>query len=128
MKDLILAVDFDGTIVDHEYPYVGRLKPWAGEVLRKLSVRHYIIIWTCRYTEKDLAEMKDFLKKNKIPYDRINENAPELHFQPTPKIYADYYIDDRNLGTVINWALIAKKLLNKEEFEKLVSEVLDFNE
>ena len=46
---MIIAVDFDGTIVEHKYPAIGRELPFAIETLRKLqSERHKLILWTVR--------------------------------------------------------------------------------
>lgn len=53
-----------------------------------------IIIWTCR-SGAFLNKMKEFLDKNNIPYDYINENYPGLDFITSRKIYADEYWDDR---------------------------------
>jgi len=104
-KSLIIACDFDGSIVNHEYPKIGKLKPNAKEVINKLYDKgHKIIIWTCRYTEVDLSEMKNFLVKKKIKFHEINKNIQGLNFNPVPKIYANIYIDDRNIFmNGINW-------------------------
>ena len=46
---MIIAVDFDGTIVEHKYPAIGRELPFAIETLRKLqSERHKLILWTVK--------------------------------------------------------------------------------
>ena len=46
---MIIAVDFDGTIVEHRYPKIGKEKPFAIETLKKLSAEgHRLILWTVR--------------------------------------------------------------------------------
>lgn len=102
MKKLpILAVDFDGSIVEHEYPQIGKLKDNVKEVLNQLHTWGFsIVIWTCRYSFKDLGEMRLFLNLNRIPYDEINGNIDKGGFDPYPKIFADYYFDDRNYPPV----------------------------
>lgn len=100
-RRVVIAIDADGTIFEHKYPNIGALKPNAVEVINGLSKEYYIIIWTCRGGQ-ELEAMRAFLDDNSICYDKINENAPWslLKFQPFPKVYADIYIDDRNLGGI----------------------------
>ena len=46
---MIIAVDFDGTIVEHRYPSIGKEYPFAIETLRKLTEEgHRLILWTVR--------------------------------------------------------------------------------
>ena len=112
IPNIKIAVDFDGTIVEHRYPEIGQLRRGAKEVMNELkSCHHTIIIWTCRYLKKDLVAMRDFLLSNGIPFDWINCNAPGLSFHPEPKIYADVYIDDRALGFPGDWFRIRGELL-----------------
>ena len=104
---MIIAIDFDETIVEHEFPGIGDLKPNAKKVINQLyQDGHCIIIWTCRYTEKSLIDMKRFLYDNDIKYHKINENSQFLTFNPYPKIYADIYIDDKQLGGLPLWLSI----------------------
>lgn len=43
---MIIAVDFDGTIVEHEYPKIGKEKIFATETLRQLiNDGHRLILW-----------------------------------------------------------------------------------
>ena len=73
---------------------------------------HEIIIWTCRDTQRELRMMESYLDSLDIPYDYINENSRSVSFQPTPKIYYDILIDDRNFGTIIDWYEIEKTFDN----------------
>lgn len=117
---MIIAIDFDGTIVDHEFPGIGKLKPNVKEVINRLhNEGHTIIIWTCRTTQKEPTEestifcAKEFLDRWGIKFHTINNNDPRNSFQPAPKIYADVYIDDRNLGGIPeDWEDIYK-IINK---------------
>jgi len=97
MKVDIVAVDFDGTIVEDAFPQIGSLIPGAKKALVELAkAGKKIIIWTCRGGE-DLEEMVDWLKANEIPFDAVNENI--VDFTTARKVYADIYIDDRNYRT-----------------------------
>lgn len=95
----IIAIDFDGTLTcTNEFPIIGDLREEANYFINKwYQEGFYIIIWTCRSEPKDLEPMKDFLKIHKIPYHKINENIDELNFKPYPKIFANWYLDDRSL-------------------------------
>jgi hypothetical protein len=113
---MIIAIDFDGTIVEHKYPAIGELLPHAKEVINYLyNKEHCIIIWTCRYLRKDLMAIIRFLRHNGIKYCAINNNSPcvKLGFYPWPKIYADVYIDDRNLGGFPGWLKVKELLEDK---------------
>jgi len=49
MKTKIIAIDFDGTIVDHEFPRIGQLKEGVRDFMKALHKQgHKIIVWTCR--------------------------------------------------------------------------------
>lgn len=105
MNKKIIAIDFDGTIVKHNFPFIGDLIPEAKEVINALYNKgHTILIWTVRSITNDaVGKMKKFLDNNGVKYHNINENAEEILNDPawenfSPKIYADLYIDDRGLG------------------------------
>jgi hypothetical protein len=101
---MIIAIDFDGTIVEHEYPEIGPLKPYAKEVINRIcDLGHYVIIWTCRGWDGTLQQAIEFLNRNGIKFHKANQNADNIDFNAFPKIYADIYIDDRNLGGIPSW-------------------------
>lgn len=117
---LIIAIDFDGTIVEHIYPQIGKLKHSAKEVINKLfDEGHEIIIWTCRcnaHSEyEDLTDMKYFLQENEIKYTKINSNSDSVPYGCKPKIYSDIYIDDKNLFYIDDWNIIYKEIKRIEE-------------
>ena len=44
-----IAVDFDGTIVEHCYPRIGKEIPFAIETLKLLQREgHWLILWSVR--------------------------------------------------------------------------------
>ena len=109
----IIAIDFDGTIVEDSWPAIGEVREGAFEVIQKLHDNgDAIIIWTCRIKES-LKEAIAFLDENEVPYDAINSNVKEikLDFNPTPKVYYDVLIDDRNYGPMPTWAEVEAELL-----------------
>lgn len=108
---MIIAIDFDGTIVQDSYPSIGMVNPSAKRVINRLfSEGHYIIIWTCR-TGDHLTQAVNFLLSEGIRFSRINENEPvnlKLYKEPSRKVYADVYIDDKNLGGFPGWVDVEK--------------------
>lgn len=97
---MIIAVDFDGTVVEHKFPEIGTILPGVKETMFKIIQMFpdtTFILWTCR-TGIHLAEAEMFCKGRNLPFMYYNENAHHLSFKPVPKIYADIYIDDHNLG------------------------------
>ena len=112
-----LSIDFDGTICEHSFPEIGKLKPDADTYIRKLYREgHNIIINTCR-SGKYEGMAQDFLDDNDIPYDYINSNLPELiikYGQDCRKISADIYIDDKCLmGLPKTWSEIYNLIQKK---------------
>jgi hypothetical protein len=91
----IIAIDFDGTVVEHAYPGIGPLLRGAADTIRWIHTWADIILWTCRYLPEDVAEAREFLVENGIPFDRINENIGSV---------------DRNLGGLPPWSEIRKEL------------------
>ncbi|HSH50611.1 MAG TPA: hypothetical protein VK982_02705 [Bacteroidales bacterium] len=113
-----IAVDFDGTIVDHEYPEIGKPKLFAFETLKALHDKGALLImWTFR-AGKELEEAVEFCKKNGVEFYAVNKNYPEETFDNSisRKINADIYIDDRNLGGFPGWSAVWQ-MLNPELFD-----------
>ncbi|HAF27593.1 MAG TPA: hydrolase [Bacteroidales bacterium] len=120
---MIIAVDFDGTIVDHEYPEIGKPKLFAFDTLKALQNKgHQLILWTYR-AGKELEEAVEYCQKNGIEFYAINKNYPEEIYDETisRKIYADVYIDDKNAGGFLDWSKIWE-ILNPELFNDDVKE------
>ena len=65
---LIIAVDFDGTIVDDAYPKIGKTRIFAFETLKRLQEDgHRLILWTYR-SDIALEEAVEFCKQNLARY------------------------------------------------------------
>ncbi|MEN7548590.1 hydrolase [Rapidithrix thailandica] len=112
---MIIAVDFDGTIVEHRYPEIGNAKPLAFDVLKELQKQgHQLILWTYR-DGAELDEAVEFCRKRGLEFYAINHSRPNEDFDQlvSRKIYADVYIDDRNIGGFIGWEKIRELLLDK---------------
>lgn len=116
---MTIAVDFDGTIVTHAYPKIGKPIPFAIETLRKLQEegKHHIILWTVR--EGDLLqEAVAYCKQRGLEFYAVNANYPEENIgkASSRKVVADLYIDDRNLGGIPDWGVIYKMITSGNMF------------
>ncbi len=112
----IIAVDFDGTIVESRYPKIGKPMMFAFETMKKLQeMGHPLILWTYR-SGKYLDEAVEFCRDNGIEFYAINKSYPEEEFDDSisRKIAADIFIDDRNVGGFIGWGEVYKQLVNNE--------------
>ncbi len=111
---MIIAVDFDGTVVEHKFPQIGREIPFAFEILKKLQEDgHRVILWTVR-EGKLLDEAVEFCRSNGVEFYAVNAELPGNYEVARPrKVDADIYIDDHNLGGVPDWPLIYRMITEK---------------
>lgn len=116
---MIIAVDFDGTIVEHRYPDIGPEKPFAIETLKKLAKEHHqLILWTVR-EGKHLQEAVDFCRERGLEFYAVNRNYPEENHPHTRKLNAELWIDDRNLGGLPDWGTIYRMIQKNWTFQDL---------
>lgn len=127
---MVISVDFDGTCVTHEYPFIGK-SIGAEVVLREIeNAGHKIILLTMRDSYKSVKRyntdvLKDavkWFKINGIQLYGINENPTQTNWSKSRKVYADIYIDDQFLGCpvsqnaeissrpFVDWVEVARKL------------------
>lgn len=94
----IVAVDFDGCLVENEWPNIG--KPLAYNIATVQQYMHHgdkIILWTCR-TGELLEAALTFCEEHGIRFAAVNDNIPEVIERfggDARKIYADVYLDDK---------------------------------
>jgi hydroxymethylpyrimidine pyrophosphatase-like HAD family hydrolase len=112
-----IAVDFDGTIVEHKYPQIGKTRLFAFETLKQLQKKgHDLILWTSRYGP-ELDEAVEFCKNNGVEFYAVNKNFPEENYienEVGRKIVADIYIDDRIAGGFPGWSKIWEIIFTDE--------------
>lgn len=126
---MIIAVDFDGTIVEHKYPAIGDEIPGAVETLRQL-IRdgHRLILWSVREGAL-LDDAVRWCEERGITFYSINKDFPEereedRHF--SRKLKADLFIDDRNLGGLPDWQVIYQMVASGHPHHPLhVTTVID---
>ncbi|MBM3930300.1 MAG: hydrolase [Sphingomonadales bacterium] len=131
-KSKTIAVDFDGTVVEHAYPAIGREMLFAFATLKRLQEKgHKLILWSIREGQT-LQEAVDYCKANGVEFYAVNANFPGEVLEPgvsARKVNADIFIDDRNVGGFRGWSEIYQ-MLHAEDgpfFHQLENEKAHFN-
>jgi len=110
---MVLAIDFDGTIVEHKYPKLGKEIPMAVQMLKQLKQDgHTLILWTVR-DGKELDDALQFCNSRGLEFHAVNRSHPEEVYDSqniSRKITADLFVDDRNLGGLPPWEEIYSKI------------------
>lgn len=122
---MIVCIDFDGTCVTHDYPYIGK-DIGAVTVLKKLiQNRHQLILFTMR-SGRELNQAIRWFKDREIPLYGVNTNPTQNTWTSSPKAYGQMYIDDSSLGcplrenkcisdkSFVNWDIVEEMLKKKE--------------
>ncbi len=136
---MIIAIDFDGTIVKHEFPKIGEPVPFAIHVMKKLQkAGHQLILYTMRGDkdtpntgngkeisdtppEKFLTQAVEYCREQGIEFWAVNNNPDQHTWTNSPKVYAHMYIDDAAFGCplwsdkesdrpYVNWGIVDLKL------------------
>ena len=121
---MVIAIDFDGTCVTHEYPKVGK-DIGAVPVLKKLREKgHLLILHTMRFEETERDAINWFIANDILLYG-VNRKEIQWRWSKSPKIYANLYIDDAALGCplktdpelsdrpFVDWEAVEKLLIEK---------------
>lgn len=117
LETYTIAVDFDGTLVEDDYPRIGKPKLFAFETIIKLQQGgHRIILWTYRNGRSLDAAIK-YCEERGVQFYAVNKSFPEEEFNHghSRKIMADLFIDDRNIGGLIGWGEIYQMLIKEED-------------
>lgn len=123
---MIIAVDFDGTIVEHKYPEIGREIPFAIDTLKMLvNDRHRLILWSVREGEL-LDDAVRWCRERGVEFYAVNKDYPEEQKEHNKhysrKLKADLFIDDRNLGGLPDWGMIYQMIREKKSFQDMLLE------
>lgn len=136
----VIGLDFDGTVVRHEYPKVGKDVGAVKYLKALIKNGHKIVLNTMRGTKNgDIEDAIKWFEENNIPLYGINRN-PNQDWTDSPKVYADLYIDDLALGVpkiydeetnryYVDWigvrdilaGAVIEKPLNKDTIKKIVN-------
>lgn len=123
---MTIAVDFDGTIVEHRYPEIGPEIPFAIETLKMLiRDRHKLILWSVR-EGRLLDDAIEWCRQRGVEFYAVNRDYPEeqpennQHF--SRKLKVDIWIDDRNLGGLPDWGTIYHMISHHKSWLDLLVE------
>lgn len=124
---MVIAVDFDGTIVENKYPEIGNERPFATDTLKMLiQDRHQLVLWSCR-KGKLLEDAINWCKERGVDFWAVNKDFPEeditknRHF--SRKLKADMFIDDRQVGGLPDWGTIYQMITNHKTYEEIIKEI-----
>ena len=121
---MIIAVDFDGVLVQSAFPKIGEPDREMVGLVRLLIQKSdvEVVLWTSR-VDQPLEDAIAWCEQMGLTFDAINDNAPsnkrkygKIYPNGTRKVYADYYLDDHNMGYSRQMAIdIIKSILREEE-------------
>jgi hydroxymethylpyrimidine pyrophosphatase-like HAD family hydrolase len=109
---MIIAIDFDGTIVEHRYPSIGKDKFFAFETLKALQKDgHQLILWTYRDGQL-LDDAVEYCRNKGVDFFAVNCSYPDEELDPgqSRKIQADLFIDDRIVFGFPGWGEIYQSI------------------
>lgn len=122
---MTIAIDFDGTIVEHKYPEIGPEIPFAIETLKMLiNDRHRLILWSVREGVL-LEEAVEYCRKRGVEFYAVNKDYPEEKTTDrnfSRKLKVDLFIDDRNLGGIPDWGTIYRMINEKKSYADILRE------
>ena len=128
---MTIAVDFDGTIVEHRYPEIGREIPFATDTLKMLIKEgHRLILWSVR-EGKLLDEAVEWCRERGVEFYAVNKDYPEEGREDrnySRKLKVEMFIDDRNVGGLPDWGIIYKMVTEKKSYRDILLEELNSDE
>ena len=125
---MTIAVDFDGTIVTHNYPAIGEEIPFAIDTLKLLRQDgHLLILWSVREGAL-LDEAIEWCRQRGLEFYAVNRDYPEETTDNNPqfsrKLKVDVFIDDRNLGGLPDWGTIYRMIKQRHTWHDVIDDLL----
>lgn len=125
---MVIAVDFDGTIVEHKYPEIGEEIPFAIQTLRMLRQDgHRLILWSVREGEL-LDAAVEWCRERGLEFYAVNHDYPEETVENNPhftrKLKVDVFIDDRNLGGLPDWGTIYHMIRHRRNWHDIIDDAV----
>ena len=122
---MVIAVDFDGTIVEHKYPAIGKERPFAVATLKQLmDDGHKLVLWSVR-TGALLDEAVAWCEERGVRFYAVNSNFDEDANSINSdnfcrKLKVQMFIDDRNVGGLPDWGSIYQMITRGISYEQLL--------
>ncbi len=135
-KGVTIGLDFDGTVVTHEFPKIGKDLPHCLETLKKITSQGGKIVLITMRSGRTLAEAVAYFSYHDILLYGVNSNPRQEHYSKSPKIYANIYIDDAALGcplvfsdlstkAYVDWLQVQKHLFPKQGEDLIKSALME---
>ena len=126
---MVISVDFDGTIVEHRYPAIGKELPFATSTLRRfMKDGHKLVLFSVREGEL-LEEAVKWCEERGVRFYAVNADIDEdaCDHQGTKhwsrKLKADVFIDDRNVGGLPDWGAIYQMISRRLTYAEYLEEM-----
>ncbi len=122
---MTIAVDFDGTIVEHRYPEIGEEIIFATDTLKALlRDGHTLILWSVREGQL-LQDAVEWCRARGVEFYAVNKDYPGDDISNpdySRKLKADIFIDDRNVGGLVDWGLIYQMISQGKTLQQVIEE------
>jgi len=101
---VIIAIDFDGTLCDFDFPKIGKPKYDVINKVREAQEKgHQTILWTCR-NGKSLEEVLEWCSWIGLNFTEVNRDVRQVREEWQGdigrKVVANLYVDDRSPGSI----------------------------
>ena len=109
---MVIAIDFDGTIVEDAYPAIGEPKLVVFETLKMMNKNHHqLVLWTTR-EGRALAEAVRFCKDNGVYFYAVNMSYSDERIEDigSRKIICDVFVSNKNFGGLPGWGEIWQEI------------------
>ena len=123
---MVIAVDFDGTIVTDAYPQIGKEQPFAIDTLKMLIRDHHrLILWTVR-EGKYLDDAVNWCRERGVEFYAVKRDYPEEEMEnnnnTSRKSTEDIWIDDRSVGGLPDWGTIYRMIRDNKTWKDIIKE------
>ena len=123
---MIIAVDFDGTIVEHRYPEIGEERLFAIDTLKAfMREGHQLVLWSVR-EGKLLDDAVEWCRQRGVEFYAVNKDFPEEDTDKNEhyarKLRVDLFIDDRNVGGLPDWGTIYRMVNERVTWKDVINE------
>lgn len=122
-KNMKIAIDFDGTIAEHEFPSIGEKVPGAFHYMKEFQKQGFKLILFTMRSDDTLQEAVDFCRKNGVEFYGVNTDPDQKSWTSSPKAYSNIYVDDAAYGCplivgksvrpYVNWQVVGSDILAK---------------
>ena len=124
-RKISIAIDFDGTVVEHNYPYIGKENGNCSEILKKwVNIYNVELILDTMRGGILLKQAIDWFSDRNIPLTGVGQHPNQHKWTNSTKAYALFSIDDRNIGCPIKYDSNKRHMVDWDELCKQFEPIL----